>query len=628
MQRFNPSPGKSTTAVRKKRPVILIVLGSILGVLLVLAAIAFFAVILPLMRIEKKGKEVMAEAKLMKEDFKKNDIDLVKKRMATMSQKYTELENESKSIYWLSFIPYVQDYKNGIEAGRYMLKAGDETIVAITPVADLIGFKKGKAGFYEKSTDERLQTAVLTLDKMLTRIDSISNSINEADKRIDTIDPNRYPEKFGGKDIRANVVMAKDSFEGISTLFVDAKPFLKEIPSMMGSKEEKTYLIIFQNTAEQRATGGFYTFYAVMTINKGKMEVKESSDIYDLDSYIPKHPNAPQKIQTLLKQKQFFIRDTNISPDVPTSIGLFEEQFKTSKKKIDYDGIVLLDSKVLVDMLRIFGDTEVKGIKFSAENDPRCDCPQVIYALFNKVDKQVGHVVYDRKRILGDLMLELFRKAIGFSPSKYWGKLSETMFTNMDEKHIILNFKDKDVQTAVEKLNYAGKIKDYEGDYLHVNQVNFGGAKSNLFIEEEITSETTTANGEVKREVKVVLRNPHAASNCNLEQVEILCLNAPLNNWMRIYVPEGSKLVSMKGFKSKEAPYTELNKTVFEGIVTILPKGRAEVTVTYTVPAEVAGKNYQLLIQKQPGEETQKWKVTVDGAKKFDGVIKTDIEVK
>lgn len=630
MRRINISPTPSASRqVRKKRPVIFIILGGILGIFVLFAVIGFFTIYLPLKRIQSKADIVMAEAKLAKDDFKKNDIDLVNKRMSSISQKYADLEKESQSIYWASFIPYVRDYRSGIEAGRYTITAGEEAVKAITPFADLIGFKKGTQNFNEKSTEDRLQTAVLTLDKMLSRVDVISKNIEEADKRISTIDPDRYPEKFAGKEVKGNVILLKEQFASMSTVFVDAKPFLRQLPNILGAKEEKNYLIVFQNENEQRATGGFLSFWAVMNINKGKMTVKGSSDIYDLDKEIAKHPEAPLKIQTLLKQKQFFIRDTNISPDAPTSIEMFAEQYKTAGNRVPYDGIILMDSYVLVDILRIFGDTEVQGVTFSAKNEPACDCPQVIYQLFNQVGKQVGYVRTNRKGIMGELMLELFRKVVGFSPKLYYPKFVEAMFKNLDEKHIILSFNDKDVQTAIEKLNYAGKMREYPGDFIHVNQVNFGGAKSNLFVEEDITSSTTTKNGAVQREVTLVLKNPKSASNCNLEQREVLCLNAPLNNWVRFYVPKGSTLGTMKGFKSTEKPYDELGKTVYEGIVTIVPKGRAEVTVTYTLPATIEANNYQLLIQKQPGEgENHRWNVTVDGAKKFSGVLKKDTEIK
>lgn len=601
---------------------------TVLGVVAVVGIAAYFLIISPALRIRAKGMELVAEAKILKADMKSNDIDLIKKDLGTFSKKYTEFENESKSVYWATFIPYVADFKNGVEAGRYVLKAGDEAIEAIYPYADLIGIKKGEANFFEKTAEERLQTAVLTLDKMLGRIDGVARNIEEAEKRIEKIDAKRYPKKVGKYEVQGNVQQLKDQFQGMATLFVSSKPFLKELPNILGSQEGKTYLILFQNNAERRATGGFYTFFAVFNINKGKISIEGSSDIYDIDNNISSRPKAPEKILAYHKNvSEFFIRDSNLSPDFVESVKLWESLYSKAGNRVDYDGIIALDSKVLVDMLKIFGDTQVNGINFSAETDERCDCPQVIYTLFDIVDRPVNYIKVDRKRILGNLMLELFYKAIGFSPSKYWGQLAQTMFMNLDEKHMLLYFTDKNTQSAVEKLNYAGRIREYDGDFLHINNVNFAGAKSNMFIDEEITSETKFEGGKATRIVSIKFRNPYEHSDCNLERGG-LCLNATLRNWIRFYVPEGSELVDFKGSQTKTLTYDELGKTVFEGFMTVNPKGQATVTVEYTLPDTIKENGYKLLLQKQPGVENQELTVEVDGAKKFEGKFNTDKEIK
>jgi hypothetical protein len=154
---------------------------------------------------------------------------------------------------------------------------------------------------------------------------------------------------------------------------------------------------------------------------------------------------------------QFYIRDSNLSPDFVKSLEIFNSLYNKSSDKVQYDGVISIDTKILVDMLSIFGDTEVDGVRFSANKDARCDCPQVIYTLFDMVDRPVGYIKENRKGVLGDLMYALFYKAIGFSPSKYWGTLIQTMFKNLDEKDILLSFTDPQLQAAVEKLNYAGR---------------------------------------------------------------------------------------------------------------------------------------------------------------------------
>lgn len=592
--------------------------------LVILFVLGYFFVVRPIINIKSKANIVLASAKDMKSIFAKNDIVLLKTKLDDFSNKYQNLEKAAKPIYWASFIPYVSDLKNGLTAGNYLIKAAKETVTTIEPYADLIGFKKGEQSFSEKSAEDRLQTAVLTLDKMAQKIDPIAEDLDQAGKSIAKINPNRYPKKIGKTVLRENIVNLKDQFEGMTELFVNAKPLIKKLPQILGSKEERVYLVLYQNDKERRATGGFLTFYAIFKINKGKMTIYRSDDIYSLDAEISNHPKAPPEILTYHKGvSQFYIRDSNLSPDFVQSIKLFESLNQKSGAKVVYDGIIALDSKILVDMLTIFGDVEVNGIRFSAEIDKRCDCPEAIYTLFDLVDRPVNYVKANRKGILGDLMYRLFYNALGFSPSKYWGTLIQTMFKNLDEKHILVYFKDAETQKSLEQLNFAGRIRDFKGDYLHINNVNFAGAKSNMFVSESIESKT---NGS-EREVTINFRNSYPASDCNLERGG-LCLNATLRNWIRFYVPEGSKLISLKGSTKKVQTYDELGKTVFEGFLEIVPKGQGTVIVKYTLPSSVDTKDYSLLIQKQPGVEEQKLKVSLNNKSLFDGLLITDKIVK
>ncbi|MBI4226631.1 DUF4012 domain-containing protein [Candidatus Roizmanbacteria bacterium] len=579
--------------------------------------------------LSTKGKILIASARELKQTFSQNDIDLLNNKFQDFSEKYNDFKKSAQSIYWASFIPYIADFKNGVEAGDYLIRAAYESIKAITPYADLIGFKKGQSSFVERSAEERLQTAILTLDKVLIKVDSISEDIKQAEVRIEKVNSNRYPKKLGSIQIRDRIEIAKEQFTGLASLFVDAKPLVKKLPEIFGSDKEKIYLVLFQNDKELRASGGFLTAYAVFKVKSGKMTIQRSKDIYTLDDSISSHPVAPREIVTYHKGvSRFFIRDSNLSPDFPTSVELFNSLYKNSGEKVNYDGIIALDTNVLVDMLTIFGDTEARGIRFSAKQDERCDCPQVIYTLLNEIDRPVGYIKEDRKGVLGDLMYALFYKAIGFSPSKYWGTLIKETFKNLKEKHVLIFFTDQDLQESVERLNFASRIKDFAGDYLHVSNVNFAGAKANLFTTQSITSKTKlNGNGEITREVMVEFRNPYPHSDCSLERGG-LCLNATLRNWIRFYVPKGSELISFDGSKKKVQTYDDLGKTVFEGYLEVTPLGKAQVIVKYSLASEVKAKDYKLLIQKQPGTYDDKLKVEIDGKKIYDGVLDVDKEIK
>ncbi len=592
-------------------------------IVVLVAVILFYLFILkPVLEIKEKTEILIKKTKNLKTSFFQNDLVLLKNNLNDLKKEYLNFQISAKKIYWLSFIPYVSDFKNIILAGDYLLKAGSETIEVIEPYADLIGFKKGESSFIEKSAEERIQTAVLTLDKMVSKIDPISLNIEKAINYVFKINPNRYPNKIGKLIIKDRIVLLKEQFQAINSLFVDAKPLVKKLPEILGVGKEKTYLILYQNDKERRATGGFLTFYAIIKIKNGKITISRSDDIYSLDNSITSHPKAPREILSYHKKvNYFYIRDSNLSPDFKESIKIFEDLYKRSSLKINYDGIIAMDSKVFVDMLDIFGDTEVNGINFSSKIDSRCNCPQAIYTLFDIVDRPVGYIKKDRKGILGSLMQTLFYKAVGYSPSKYWGRLIKTMYKNLEEKHILLYFVDEETQKAIEQVNFAGRIKNTDKNYIHINNVNFAGAKSNLFVNEEITLDINNN----KANLKIVYKNPYPHSDCNLERGG-LCLNATLRNWLRVYVPKNSNLISFKGSKKKIQSYIDLDKQVFEGYLEVPTQGRSEVNLNYEISKSI--NNDYLLIQKQPGVINQKWTVKINGKLIYDNYLNKDILIK
>lgn len=622
------------------KKIILIRAGIIaLAVVLALAIATFLFLVAPLQKVQRRMATLKTKASEMKQVVTQNDIDLIATKTAELRKEFEGLEQDSKSLETFTFVPQVRDYFSALEAGDYLFSAGSQAIQAITPIADLLGLKKdaegkSKTNLYTLTSEQRLETALLTIDELMKKIDPISADVAKAKAKIDTIDPDRYPVNLGSMEIRSQIKNAKDQFDGMYRLLVNAQPFLKQLPTILGNKKKMQYLIIFQNDKERRATGGFWTGTTELTIDKGKFEFAGVTNIYDIDAGI-RPAQAPDPITRYFKGvSAWYLRDTNISPDLVQSVKNFQSLYKTYGSAVEYDGIFFIDTKVLVDLISIFGE-EVKsgekvvgyaryvdGMKFSTETDARCDCPQVIYTLLESIGTQVGYERGNRKAILSSLLRDLMTFAIGASPSRYWGRVTQTMLQNMDEKHVMMYFTQPEIQAAMEKMGWAGRIQSRNGeDYLHINNVNFGGQKSNLFVKESVES-STTGN---KRTVKVTFKNPFPASNCNLEQKQVLCLNAPLRNWIRFYVPKGSKLGDLKGSSTQVRTYDELGLTVFEGFMIVNPEGRAEVRVEYTLPSGIDGK--KLYIQKQAGVQDQQWSVTIDGEKKFDGNMLKDTEL-
>jgi hypothetical protein len=179
-------------------------------------------------------------------------------------------------------------------------------------------------------------------------------------------------------------------------------------------------------------------------------------------------------------------------------------------------------------------------------------------------------------------------------------------------------FPDTELQKAAVLANISGSISqtDSSVDYIHLNDANFASAKSNIFITQKIKHEITITNGKVEHKIAITYTNPSKASNCNLEKGD-LCLNAPkYRDLFRLYTPIGSKLIKMTGSEVEPVVYEELGKQVFEGFYgnkyPLYAESSNKVTIQYQSGITV-NKNYNLLLQKQPGTKDIPYEIYLNG---------------
>jgi len=590
----------------------------IVSIIVIIIAIGL-AVGFPAYATYNSGLKTYREARILLDAVKKQDIELASQELIKTKKYLQETQKSMQYLLPLKYIPLLNWYYNDADhlmtAGGHSLDSVGIVIEAIKPYADVLGLK-GQGSFTTGSAEDRIRTAILTASKITPKIDELAQSLSLVEKEIEQVNPDHYPSFLFGNKIHSQLVTVKNvSKDGVA--FVnEARPLIKVLPMLLGESEEKKYLILFQNDKELRPTGGFITAYAILRIDKGVIHVDKSEDIYSLDDSIPNKPPAPAPIlKYLAKVYTFNLRDSNLSPDFIESMKTFNSLYDKAGEKVKVDGIIAMDTNVLVTTIKILDDqVSVTGLTFNTKNDPRCDCPQVIYELEDNISRPVNYVKIKRKGLLGELLQALMTKALSSSPKIYWGPLFQALIAQTNEKHILFYLFDKDAQSGIEALNAAGRIKSFDGDYLHINQTSFSGAKVNIFLEEEVENNyDINDDGAITKTVVIHYKNPHPPSDCNLERGG-LCLNAEYRDWFRIYVPKGSKLVESKGSQVKITTYEELGKTVFDGFLTVRPQGIATLTLTYTLPFKlISNSPLPVLIQKQPGTGGNKYTVNVNG---------------
>lgn len=614
----------------KKSNKIFKVLVSILSILLIIVSIIgtalFFFVFIPAQKMYRTAQSLQTDVEAVKVAINNKDLADLKIKISTVSQKTDLLKSQYDKFAIAKVLPYVKDYyADGLAVfsiSKSAFESADILIKAVEPYQDFLGLK-GSSTSGEQTAEDRIAFLTESVESLVPHFDTLEAKISDIERNLNTINPDRYPEVYNDIEIRQNIFKVKEIVAEAHKFLKDGKPILTKTSWLLGKDSPRNYLLLFQNDAELRPTGGFWTAYATVKVDKGKITPLSSDDIYTLDGKINSTIPAPRPIKAYhINVPYWNVRDMNISPDFPTSVELFLQNYqKAFGSKTKIDAVVAIDTQVLVDIVKVIGRVGVGGYgNFDSTPDKRCDgCPNIIYQLEWIAGRPRNYIELNRKGFLGPLMNQILANAMGAEKSKI-APLVEAGVTNIIRKHVLFYFTDKSIQEAAVLANIAGSIvtPPQGTDYFHLNDANMSSAKTNLFLTQKIKHEIRNNNGTVEHKVTVTYTNPSRASNCNLEKGD-LCLNAPkYRNWFRFYVPTGSKMVKMTGTEVDPVLYEELGKQVFEGFYgnkyPLYALNSTKVSIQYqsSVPAS---NNYSLYLQKQPGTKAIDYEIWSNGVK-------------
>lgn len=597
---------------------VLIIVGSILGVIALLFAVTGAFAYQKVSVIKRQVDETKVTGKEAYDALKTQNLPLAKEKLAKLETQTRDLESSVKSFAWVQIFPvlggYYNDSEHGFAAAYAGISAAQKAVKEVEPYADVLGLQ-GQGSFTGGTAEDRIAKLLETLGKVTPALDSIGADLEVINKELSQIDERKYPETFRGTTIRPRITQVKALVKEASKTLTEKRPAIEVLPQIAGSDKRRKYLVLFQNAGELRPTGGFLTAYAIINVDKGKVQPEGSGDIYELDQRFTNKPAIPPILKRFLTtESRWNLRDMNLSPDYKVSAETFNSNYqKIRGQATELDGIIVVDTHFLESLVKVLGPVEVPGYgTFSAENDKRCDCPHIIYALSEIIDRPTPYIRENRKGILGPMMQAILAKAYS-APKNLWPQLFQTGWKDIEGKHVQFFFYDEKLQAAAESINAAGRVLPTpEGsDYFMQVDTNLAGAKSNFFVQTEVAHVVEEPkNGSIKRTVTVTYKNPFRPSNCNLEAGQ-LCLNGTLQDWVRFYLPPGAKLVDSRGFDQGSVKESEdLGHAVIEGTFRLQPLSQAKVELTYTVPYTNTNE-YTLLIQKQGGTEDIKHTFTV-----------------
>ena len=428
------------------------------------------------------------------------------------------------------------------------------------------------------------------IDKIIpivkTDVVQARENFSEAQSKLNFLEDKYFPSSFWDR-----VEELKDQLYDGKEILSKVENLVDILPSLMGNEEDQVYLIIFQNNSEIRATGGFIGSYARVLVSEGRIKEIKVDDVYNPDGLLDDKETQipPAPLKEYLGVVSWGMRDANWSPDFSVSASDIERLYEKATND-DVSGVIAIDLYTIENLIAEIGPINPIGYneQISASN------------FFEKAEyySEVGFTPGStgKKDFLGACADEIIQKLQEMSVHDL-GKLLSSSFRNLTEKHILFSFKEPVINDILKNQNLDGKIVSDKGDFLWVIDSNVGGNKANYFIDRDINySVNVNKEGNLRADLTISYKHRGLTDTWP---------GGNYKNYLRVYVPEGSKIIDTEGFSSEVTTTSDLEKTVFGGLVNVVIDSEQEIKIFYDLPVSlsITDKNlqYSLYVQKQSG---------------------------
>ena len=362
-----------------------------------------------------------------------------------------------------------------------------------------------------------------------------------------------------------------------------AEKYLPTLLNIAGSGGTKTYLLIFQNNAEIRATGGNPASSMIVTMTDGKLGYADqatSATFYEAGTQGNEYISLPAEttglyLPTLTRHNQ----DYNFTPDFPTTAQLFQAIFADTTGQ-SFDGVISIDPVVLSHMLAVAGPVTLNtGEQLNAENAV-------------KVLLSDSYEIYPDGATSDAFFTDTAKRVFDHLTAASWDplKMLDALEQSAEEQRVYLSFTDPAAQALADEFGLDGALKPDNTTQtqvgMYLNDSSVGKLEYHLSstvnascdpAARTITTTMTLHNGitdDIKSEYTLGLRIGSYGIPDTTMMIEVL-----------FFAPPGAQITSTDPAVGQVARWersgvekgnTALSKTVF------VPKNET-VTVSYTV---------------------------------------------
>lgn len=421
-----------------------------------------------------------------------------------------------------------------------------------------------------------------------------------------------------------NFIRAENLMEDVTISISEAKRYKELLPKviklndillatsrdskdLLGFNEPKKILILFQNQAEIRPTGGFIGSYGVVEISKGKIINIKIDDIYNPDGQIDVKKVSvapPEVIRFFLKENKLYIRNANFNSDFPTTAKTVNSLFEKATTE-KFQTIIAIDSSFIEKFLETFGGIYLNTYQEEINSKNFTERAQ----FHSEVNYQEG--VSEKKTFLTTLGSKVLEKFFTLKPEEVL-PFADSFYSLLEAKNIQVYTELLFLSRSLNNLEWDGSLIQTKGDYLKIVNSNYGGNKVNYNTENTYKYEvkSMTRDGVLRGILTIDYKN---------NAKDKAWPNGVYVNYVKVLTQVGAKLTSAKIIDQTGKETNIFNSVLlgsegpyqtFETSLNIEPLEKKKLVIEYDLAETlkiIKNKNtsYSLLWQKQSGEQSK-----------------------
>ncbi len=439
------------------------------------------------------------------------------------------------------------------------------------------------------------QKALAALDALDSRWSPLTQELNAA-----AADRARIP-RAGLLPQLVGAVAQLDSKGDVRTLPATLADLRKNEPAirqLLGAAGPQSYLVLQQDPAELRATGGFIGSLGFLNFDRGKLAPYQPTDVYAIDNSqraqrvlgppgTPGHVDVPYPLEHEFHLPSLTLRDSNWSPDFPTA-GQQAEYLLERETGQRVEGVIAVDPYFIQRVLSVVGPTIVP------ETGDVVDQNNFFETTLRRVELTDGRNP-NRKGFLSLAGKAIFARVLEM-PAEKWPAMLRAIQWGCESRSVQAFFHDAALESFIDRQNCGGMVRPTSSDGVMVVESNIGGNKDDFWMKRNYSLQIS------------LNQNGTARHSLNLHyfgltpQGPLLTEYVGYTGWLRVYLPSSASIVSVSGTSLNST--TDLGRRVLEGWFYVKFYSTADINIVYDVSSssmDVQNRHARFFWQKQAG---------------------------